>query len=157
MTRDPERERERISMIMAALFPHHSHMPPEHNERKLGRKKGLQGETPKESRDEIKARTAAQKIEQQEQRAKAQQRALMHAAPLNVHHMSTRQKAQTKSEASATPRAPSPSHSSSSESSSSSSTSSSPSKRRDDEQEVRELPEAATCATGTSPTGTTAN
>ena len=65
----------------------------------------------------------------------------MHAAPLNVHHMSTRQKAQTKTEASATPRAPSPSHSSSSESSSSSSTSSSPSKGRDDEQEVREVPE----------------
>ena len=141
MTRDPERERERISMIMAALFPHHSHMPPERNERKLGRKKGLHGETPGESRDEIKARTAAQKIEQQEQRAKAQQRALMHAAPLNVHHMSTRQKAQTKAEAPATPRAPSPSHSSSSESSSSSSTSSSPSKRRDDEQELREVPE----------------
>ena len=97
MTRNPERERERISMIMAALFPHHSHMPPERNERKPGRKKGLQGETPGESRDEIKARTAAQKIEQQEQRAKAQQRALLHAAPLNVHHMSTRQKAQTKS------------------------------------------------------------
>ena len=57
-------------MIMAALFPHHSHMPPERNERKLGRKKGLQGETPGESRDEIKARTAAQKIEQH--RAKGQ-------------------------------------------------------------------------------------
>ena len=82
-------------MIMAALFPHHSHMPPERHE---------QGETPGESRDEIKARTAAQKIEQQEQRAKAQQRALMHATPSNVHHMSTRQKAQTKAEASAPPK-----------------------------------------------------
>ena len=94
-------------MIMATLFPHHSRMPPERNERKVGRKKGLQGETPGESRDEIKARTAAQKIEQQEQRAKAQQRALMHAAPTNAHHMSTRQKAQTKTEASVTRRTPS--------------------------------------------------
>ena len=33
MSRDPEKERERISMIMAALFPHHSHMPPERHER----------------------------------------------------------------------------------------------------------------------------
>ena len=146
MTGNPERERERISMIMAALFPRHSHMPPERHEKKVGKKKGLHGETPGESRDEIKARTAAQKIEQQEKRAKAQQRALMHATPSNVHHMSTRQKAQTKSEASAIPRAPSPSQSSSSESSSSSSTSSSPSKGRDDEQEVREVPEEQSVA-----------
>ena len=82
-------------MIIAALFPHCSHMPPERTEKKQGRKKGLQGETPGESRDDIKARTAAQKLEQQEQRAKARQRALEHAAPQNVHHMSTRQKAQT--------------------------------------------------------------
>ena len=150
MTRDPkrererERERERISMVMAALFPYHSHMPPERNERKVGKKKGLQGETPGESRDEIKTRTAAQKVEQQEQRVKAQQRALVRAAPSNVHHMSTRQKAQTKSGASAAtskPRTPSPSQSSSSESSSSSSTSSSPSKGKDDEQERKEVPE----------------
>ena len=60
-------------MIIAALFPHCSHMLPERAERKQGRKKGLQGETPGESRDEIKARTAAQKIEQQQQRAKAKQ------------------------------------------------------------------------------------
>ena len=70
MAKDPEKEREKVSMIMAALFPHHSHMPPERNERKVGKKKGLQGETPGESRDELKARTAAQKVEQQEQRAK---------------------------------------------------------------------------------------
>ena len=95
MTRDPDGERERISMIIAALFPHCSHMPPERTEKKQGRKKGLQGETPGESRDDIKARTAAQKLEQQQQRAKARQRALEHAAPSNVHHMSTRQKAQT--------------------------------------------------------------
>ena len=95
MTRDPDRERERISMIIAALFPHCSHMPPERTEKKQGRKKGLQGETPGESRDDIKARAAAQKLEQQQQRAKARQRALEHAAPSNVHHMSTRQKAQT--------------------------------------------------------------
>ena len=94
-TEDPEREKERISMIIAALFPCCSHMPPERTEKKQGRKKGLQGETPGESRDDIKARTAAQKLEQQEQRAKARQRALEHAAPQNVHHMSTRQKAQT--------------------------------------------------------------
>ena len=77
---------------------------------------------PGESRFEIKARTAAQKQEQQVQRAKAQQRALMHAAPPNLHHMSTRQKAQSKSEASVEKRSrtPSPSHSSSSGSSSSS-------------------------------------
>ena len=141
VSRDPDKERERISMIMAALFPHHSHMPPKRHERKVGRKKGLQGETPGESRDETKARNAAQKIEQQEQRAKAQQRALMHAAPTNVHHMSTRQKAQTKSGASVTQRTPSPSQSSSSESSSSSSTSSSPSKGKDDQQDIREVPE----------------
>ena len=140
-TRDPERERERISMIIAALFPHCSHMPPERTERKQGRKKGLQGETPGESRDEAKARTAAQKIEQQEQRAKAQQRALKHAAPSNVHHMSTRQKAQTKSGPSTKKRSPSPSQSSSSDSSSSSSTSSSPSKQKDDKQESKEVPE----------------
>ena len=67
----------------------------------------------------------------------------MHAAPANVHHMSTRQKAQTKSEASVTakPRTPSPSQSSSSQSSSSSSTSSSSSRRKDDEQERKEVPE----------------
>ena len=140
-TRDPERERERISMIIAALFPHCSHMPPERTERKQGRKKGLQGETPGESRDEAKARTAAQRIEQQEQRARAQQRALQHAAPSNVHHMSTRQKAQTKSGPSTKKRSPSPSQSSSSDSSSSSSTSSSPSKQKDDKQESKELPE----------------
>ena len=35
---------------------------------------------------------------------KLNKEALMHAAPLNVHHMSTRQKAQTKAEASAAPR-----------------------------------------------------
>ena len=133
-------------MIMAALFPHHSHMPPERNERKVGRKKGLQGETPAESRDEIKARTAAQKIEQQEQRAKAQQRALMHAAPTNVQHMSTRQKAQTKTEASVTRRTPSPSQSSSSESSTSSSTSSSPGKGKDEELKEREVPEEQSMA-----------
>ena len=151
MSRDPEKERERISMIMAALFPHHSHMPPERNERKVGRKKGLHGETPGESRDEIKARAAAQKIEQQEQRAKAQQRALMHAAPTNVHHMSTRQKAQTKTEASATRRTPSPSQSSSSESSTSSSTSSSPGKGKDDELKEREVPEEQSMAPEPSP------
>ena len=129
-------------MVMAALFPHHSHMPLERHEKKVGKKKGLQGETPGESRDEIKTRTAAQKVEQQEQRVKAQQRALLHAAPLNVHHMSTRQKSQTQSGASATakPRTPSPSQSSSSGSPSSSSTSSSPSKRKDDEQERKEVP-----------------
>ena len=126
-------------MIMAALFPHHSHMPPERNERKVGKKKGLQGETPGESRDELKARTAAQKVEQQEQRVKAQQRALLHAAPSNVHHMSTRQKAAAS--VTSKPRTPSPSRSSSSESSSSSSTSSSPSKEKDDKTEEREVPE----------------
>ena len=68
-------------------------MPPERTEKKQGRKKGLQGGTPGESRDDIKARTAEQKLKQQEQRAKARQRALEHAAPQNVHHMSTRQKA----------------------------------------------------------------
>ena len=94
-SRDPDGERERISMILAALFPHCSHMPPERTERKQGRKKGLQGETPGESRDDVKARTAAQKLEQQQQRTKARQRALEHAAPQNIHHMSTRQKAQT--------------------------------------------------------------
>ena len=88
MTRNPKAESERISMIIAALFPCHSHMPPERHEKKVGKKKSLQGETPGESRDEIKARTAAQKQEQQVQRAKAQQRALLHAAPSNVHHMS---------------------------------------------------------------------
>ena len=64
----------------------------------------------------------------------------MHAAPSNVHHMSTRQKAQSKSEAAAEKRSrsPSPSHSSSSESSSSSS--SSPSKGEQDAQEVQEVP-----------------
>ena len=139
-TRDPETERERISMIIVSLFPHCSHMPPERTERKQGRKKGLQGETPGESRDEAKARTAAQKIEQQEQRAKAQQRALKHAAPSNVHHMSTRQKAQTKPGPSTKKRSPSPSQSSSSDSSSSSSTSSSPSKQKDDKQESKEVP-----------------
>ena len=73
-------------MIMTALFPHHSHMPPERHEKKVGKKKSPQGETPGESRDEIKARNAAPKQEQQAQRAKAQQRALMHAAaPSNVH------------------------------------------------------------------------
>ena len=116
-------------------------MPPERTERKQGRKKGLQGETPGESRDEIKARTAAQKIEQQQQRAKAKQRALEHAAPSNVHHMSTRQKAQTKSGSSTKKRSPSPSQSSSSGSSSSSSTSSSPGKQKDDNQENEEAPE----------------
>ena len=55
MTRNPNAERERISMIIAALFPHHSHMPPERHERKVGKKKSLQGETPGESRDEFKA------------------------------------------------------------------------------------------------------
>ena len=141
-TGDPERERERISMIIAALFPHCSHMPPERTERRQGRKKGLQGETPGESRDEAKARTAAQRIEQQEQRARAQQRALQHAAQSNVHHMSTRQKAQTKSGPSTKKRSPSPSQSSSSDSSSSSSTSSSPDKQKDDKQERKEVPEA---------------
>ena len=140
MTGNPKAERERISMIIAALFPYHSHMPPERHERKVGKKKSLPGETLGESRDEIKARTAAQKQEQQVQRAKAQQRALMHAAPYNVHHVSTRQKAQSKSEAAAEKksRSPSPSHSSSSGSSSSSS--SSPSKGEQDEQEVQEVP-----------------
>ena len=61
--KERERERERISIIIAALFPHCSHMPPERTERKQGRKKGLLGETPGESRDEVKARTAAQKLE----------------------------------------------------------------------------------------------
>ena len=136
--RDPDKERERISMIIAALFSHCSHMPPERTERKQGRKKGLQGETPGESRDEIKARTAAQKIEQQQQRAKAKQRALEHAAPSNVHHMSTRQKAQTKPGSSTKQRSPSPSQSSSSASSSSSSTSSSHGKQKDDIQEEKE-------------------
>ena len=44
MARNPEkeRERERISMVMAALFPHHSHMPPERREHKVGKKKGNQ-------------------------------------------------------------------------------------------------------------------
>ena len=50
-TRNPNAERERISMILAALFPHHSHMPPERNERKVGKKKSPQGETPEKSRD----------------------------------------------------------------------------------------------------------
>ena len=139
--RDPDKERQRISMIIAALFPHCSHMPPERTERKQGRKKGLQGETPGESRDEIKPRTAAQKLEQQQQRVKAKQRALEHAAPSNVHHGSTRQKAQTKSGPSDKKRSPSPSQSSSSESSSSSSTSPSPAKQEDDKQESKEAPE----------------
>ena len=39
-TKDPARERERISMIIAALFSHCSHMPPERTEKKQGRKKG---------------------------------------------------------------------------------------------------------------------
>ena len=135
MSKNPNAERERISMIMTALFPHHSHMPPERNDRKVGKKKSPQGETPGESRDEIMARTAAQKQEQQAQRAKAQQHALMHAAPLNVHHMSTRQKAQSTSEASAEKRSrtPSPSCSRSSKRSSSSSSTSSPSKGKQDE------------------------
>ena len=71
------------------------------------------------------------------QRAKAQQRALMHAAPSNVHHMSTRQKAQSLrplqkrgQELLLHP----------SESSSSSSSSSSPAKGEQDEQEVQEVP-----------------
>ena len=63
----------------------------------------------------------------------------MHAAPSNVHHMSTRQKAQTKPGPSTKQRSPSPSQSSSSESSSSSSTSSSP-KGRNEEQEGKEIP-----------------
>ena len=139
-TRDPDKERERISMIIVALFPHCSHMPPERTERKQGRKKGLQGETPGESRDEIKARTAAHKLEQKEQRARAQQQALKHAAPVNVHHMSTRQKAQNKPGPSDKKRSPSPSPSSSSSSSSSTSTSSSHGKQKDDEQEIKDAP-----------------
>ena len=138
-TRDPEREREKVSMIIVALFPHCSHTPLQHTERKASRKKGLQGETPGESRDEIKARTAAQKLEQQQQRAKAQQQALKHAAPSNVHHMSTRQKAQSTSGPSAKERSPSPSQSSSSDSSSSTSTSSSHTKQKDDEPENKEV------------------
>ena len=59
----------------------------------------------------------------------------------NVHHMSTRQKAQTKSGPSPKKRSPSPSQSSSSDSSSSSSTSSSPSRQKDDKQESKEVPE----------------
>ena len=47
---DPQAERERISMIMTALFPPHSHMPPERSEKKVGRKKGPQGETPGSNR-----------------------------------------------------------------------------------------------------------
>ena len=34
MTRNPKAERERISMIIAALFSHHSHMPPERHEKR---------------------------------------------------------------------------------------------------------------------------
>ena len=49
MTIDPTAERKRISMIMTALFPHHSHMPPERNEKKVGKKKSPQGETPGQS------------------------------------------------------------------------------------------------------------
>ena len=133
--RDPDKERERISMIIAALFPSCSHMPPERTERKQGRKKGLQGETPGESRDDIKARTAAQKLEQQQQRAKARQKALEHAAPSNVHHMSTRQKTQVTG--SSKRRSPSPSSSSSSSSTSSSSSA----KPEDDKQEEQKAPE----------------
>ena len=40
MTVDPNAERERISMVMTALFPHHSHLPPERHEQKVGKKKG---------------------------------------------------------------------------------------------------------------------
>ena len=136
---DPNAERERISMIMAALFPHHSHMPPERNERKVGKKKGPQGETPGESRDEIKARTAAQKLEQQSMRAKAQQRALLHAAALpNVHHVSTRQKAQS---APVEKRARTPSPSDSTSSKKSSSSTSSPSKDKEEIQEISGSPD----------------
>ena len=54
-------------------------MPPERQKDKLVRKKGSQGVTPGESRDEIKARAATQKKEQKSERAQAQQRALAHA------------------------------------------------------------------------------
>ena len=43
IAKDPDKERERISMIIAALFPHCSHMPPERTERKQGRKKRSAG------------------------------------------------------------------------------------------------------------------
>ena len=41
-------------MIMTALFPYHSHMPPERHKKKVGKKKRPQGKTPGESRDEIR-------------------------------------------------------------------------------------------------------
>ena len=141
MTGNPTAERERISMIMTALFPHHNHMP---LEREVGKKKSPQGETPGESREEIKARTAAQKHEQQAQRAKAQQSALRHAAlPGNVHHMSTRQKAQSIPEPLVEKRSntPSPSRSSSNHTSSSSSSTSSPAKGKRVEQKDQKAPE----------------
>ena len=117
-------------------------MPPERRERKVGKKKGPQGETPGESRDEIKARTAAQKLEQQALRAKARQRALIHAgAPSNVHNMSTRQKAQSSPEASAEKRSRTPSPSLSTSSHKSSSSTSSPSKGKEDAQQIEEVPE----------------
>ena len=73
--------------------------PPERHEKKVGKKKSPQGETTSESRDEIKTRAEAQKLEQQAWRAKAQQSALLHAvAPTNVHHMSTRHKTQSRSD-----------------------------------------------------------
>ena len=154
VTRNPDAERQRISMIMTALFPDHSHMPPERHEKKVGKKKSPQGATPGESRNEIKAQPAAQKQEQQLQRAKAQQRALVHAAaPSNVHHMSTRQKALFKKGASAEKRSrtPSPSHSSSSFSSSSSI--SSPSKGKEGETRDPEVPKEKPPAEEPSPQG----
>ena len=56
--RDPDKERQRISMIIAALFPHCSHMPPERTERKQGKKKGLQGKP--QGRAEMKSRLEPQ-------------------------------------------------------------------------------------------------
>ena len=119
-----QKGRERISLIMVALFPLNSHMPPERQEKKVG-KKSLQGEAPGESRDEVKARTAAQKSEQQALRAKAQKSALLHAAvPTNVHHMSTRHKTQSRFEVPQSKKSSSSSSSSSTTSGSSSSSSS---------------------------------
>ena len=114
-------------------------MPPERHERRGGKKKSLQGETPGESRDELKARTTAQK---QEQQVQSQSSTTSSFATPSVHHMSTRQKAQSKSETPAGKRGrtPSPSHSSSNESSGSSPSSSSPAKGEQDEQEVQEVP-----------------
>ena len=64
----------------------------------------------------------------------------MHAAaPSTVHHMSTRQKAQSKASVDKRSRTTSPSHSSSS--SSSSSSTSSPSKGKQDEQQDQEVPQ----------------